>query len=378
MSRMLSNLLPIILSVTVFSFVMPALASKPAYVVPVDSTSIVERLPTGYAALMPTRAHSSPLAQAAQLLEMASRSGDARLSARAEALLARFPADNASPTLLRLRAYAAQHRHDFAAAQGYLDRLIAIDPRDADARLSRAQIHLVQGRLDLARTDCIGLASGVDVSRGLLCVAALDLRRGHYRQSSDLVDRWLAQSQGDAALHRYAIAIRADAAMRDGAEDAERWFDRLAASAPNHVRTRIAHAVYLRRAGRAREAFASLIDAPDSDGVHLQRALAAQAAGMPQAGVLIEAQARRYRLARSLGAAPELRDEAEFLLMLRKQPRAALEAAQRNFETQRDEEDVRILRFSAVAAGRPEALASLNRWAKRQGLKMVSIEGSQP
>lgn len=93
------------------------------------------------------------------------------------------------------RAYTAQHRHQFDAAAGLLDRVIHDQPRDAEARLSRAHILLVQGHLDRARHDCTVLAFGVDASSGQLCTAALALRSGDHGAAARLLDRWLAQRQ---------------------------------------------------------------------------------------------------------------------------------------------------------------------------------------
>lgn len=360
-----------------------ASVQRPPAIVPAGEDVVIERLPRGYARLLPVatptsavaRARALPsLPQVQQLLATAARTGDARLAARAEGLLARFPASTQSPQVLRARAYSHQYRHDFASAADLLDALIERDPRDADARLARMQINLVRGELARARADCAALVLGIDAGSGMLCVSMLALRSGDYATAADAADRWLRagnisdQTQRDR--QRHALLLRAEIAARARAADADAWFRRALAVAPDDVRTLAAYARYLRGMSRDRDALALLANAPDSDGLQLQRALAAKRGDPRQAVALVAAQSRRYALAHALGSEPELRDEAEFLLSLRGDPDAALALAERNFRTQRDHEDVDLLQRAAIAANRPEALAPLRAWAAAQRLAL--------
>ena len=355
-----------------------ALAQRPPAVVPTGVDTVLERLPKGYAALVPQQAlttASARLVQVERLLTTAARTGDARLATRAEALLARFPAGDTTSAVLRARAFTAQHRHDFDAAVGLLDTLIESHPRDADARFSRAQILLVQGHLDRSRRDCTVLAFGVDAGRGSLCVAALSLRTGDTKAAARLADRWLAQSDDRDESRRYVLVMRAEVASRTnaghaGVEHAELWFKRALALAPDDVRTLAAYARHLRGEGRPAQVLQLLAAAPDTDGLHLERTLAAHAIGDPAARAMIAAQARRYGLAQAVGSEPELRDEAEFALTLQADPDRALALALRNFATQRDAEDVDLLRRAAAAANRPQALQSMQAWAESQRLEL--------
>jgi len=350
-----------------------AWAQRPQPLVPGNPDTVLERLPHGYAALMPTAsspATATPAATAArarQLLAAAARSGDARLAARADALLARLPADTRDEEVLLARAFSAQHRHDFAGAVALLDALIARAPRNGAARLSRAQIQVVRGRLDLARADCAALVLGIDSGDGLLCVALLSLRNGRYAAAVAALERYL-QAEVDADARRYALVMRAEVAARAGDDDADAWFRRALALAPGDVRTLMAYARYLRGHGRDREVVSLLWAQPAHDGLRLQRTLAACRLDPRRATALVTAQAQRFAAAHAAGGPPELRDEAEFLLVTRADPQAALTLAQRNFSSQRDHEDVELLRRAALAAHRDDVLQQLRRWTQSQHL----------
>lgn len=347
---------------------------KPAFVIPANSDTIVEKLPRGYAALMPSAEKpAASLQQVQQLLATAAATGDARLAARADQLLAKFPESNAAPDVLRARAFSAQHRHDFKKSLLILDQLVAALPRDGDARLSRAQVHLVQGRLDLARADCASLAMSIDASRGMACLAALSMRQGNLVAAAGMADRWLDQAPANDPSRRYMMVMRAEIAARTGNQDAREAFNRALALAPGDVRTLASYARYLRASGQQASTLPLLAGAPASDSLQLERTLAAAAIGDPSATALAQQQARRYALAHQLGSEPELREEAEFMLTIAKDPGAALKLAQRNFEQQRDEEDVDIMRRAARAANRPEAMAPVRAWAKGQGLPELAV-----
>jgi tetratricopeptide (TPR) repeat protein len=362
-----------------------AFAQRPEASIPDSRNAVVEVLPKGYAALMPRRNRLSTVEEAQILLDTAARSGDARLIARADALLASYAGPRATPATLRARAHVAQYRHDFATALELLDRALKIDPRDGAARHARAQILLVQGEIGRARGECASLAVGIDADRGLLCLAAVETRRGEYDQAIGLLDGWLARAGdgdgdgdgdgGDRELHRHVLVMRAEAASRRGDADADAWFRRALALDPADVRTLAAMSLHLRARGRPAEAYALLAAAPRSDHLVLERALAAHESGQPDAPALAAEIARRFELARRLGSEPDVRDEAEYHLTLRDEPKRALELAQHNFEEQRDYEDVDLLARAIVAADRPDAWKPVQGWAERQQLPLTVEPG---
>lgn len=357
-----------------------ALAQRPPLVVPTDPALVLETLPAGYRGFSTPALPGEPLLPRIQaMLDTAARTGDTRLSTRAQALLERLPANVAnSPDALRARAFSAQHRHDFDQARALLGQVLAREPGDGGALLSRAQVNIVQGHLNQARSDCAVLALRVDADLGIVCTAALQLRMGDYPSAARLADRWLSSEGGDPGLTRFVLMMRGDIASRLAEPDATRWFERALALDPGDVRTRLAFARHLRRVQQPREALAMLATATESDTVLLQRALAARESGSTDAAVLSDRLGKRFQLARQTGSATELRDEAEYHLALRNDAARGLQLALENFRTQRDREDQELLQSAARAAKRPNALVGMTAWAKTERLRLdAEMEGAR-
>ncbi|KGQ20568.1 hypothetical protein LF41_1105 [Lysobacter dokdonensis DS-58] len=342
-------------------------AQQPPYVVPTTPDTVLERLPRGYASLEPAAGpRAKPLDQANALLAAAARTGDARLATRAEAILAGIPRQ--TPDVRKARAFAAQHRHAFDDARALLSSVLVERPRDGGARLSRAQILLVQGRLSEARSDCTTLVLGIDSEAGQLCIAALVGRQGHYAAANTALDGWLVQSAHDKRALRSVLVSRGEFASRMGDPQADAFFARALALDRQDVRTLAAYARSLRARGRNAEALRLLAHAPDSDGLAVQAALAAHVAKAANAPALAASMRRRYALAHAVGATPELRDEAEFALVVGNDSKAALALAQKNFTQQRDYEDVDILLRAARAAARDDIVARTADWLRTSGI----------
>lgn len=352
------------------AFASNAFAQRPPLERPNAAATIVERLPRGYAALE-SATQQPPIVQAAALLSAAAATGDARLATRAESLLPTTGPDAQHLDVLRLRAFAAQHRHAFSDAARMLDAVAVRAPRDGETRLALAQLHLVQGRLDLARRDCATLVLGIDAQDGMLCIASVALRRGDLAQAASAADQWLAQPSADAGTLRYVLVMRGEIAARAREPAADAWFRKALSLSPGDVRTRSAYARYLRASGRHREVVALVGTAPATETLALQQALSATASNDPRAAAMTRMLGDRFARAHAIGVQPELRDEAEFKLALQHDPAGALSLAQRNFATQRDWEDVDLLLRTATAARQPEALVPLRQWAAAQSLPIA-------
>lgn len=352
-----------------------AFAAKPPLEIPTRGDAVLDRLPPGYARLAPGRSTPATLETVDAMLATARQSGDMRLASRAEAVLDTLPeAQRESAYGLRLKAIALQHRHEFAPALRALDRVLATAPGDASARLVRAQMHVVQGRIGLARKDCAALALRFDVPSGTLCTASLSLRMGDHATAAMLMDRWLEQPPADVELRRHLLVLRGEAASRAGDRNADRWFREALALRPSDVRTLSAFSRHLNSTGKHAEVLRLLDGTPSSDTLMLQKTIAATRARHPDGPRLASELADRFSTMRRAGLEPELRDEAE-LALLQGDARRALALASENFRTQRDYEDIDLLARAVQATGQRPALEPVVAWARSEHLQLPELEG---
>lgn len=357
-----------------------AMAQRPPLVIPNNPAVVLEKLPPGYRGFSaPILPGDALLPRAQAMLDAAARTGDTRLSTRAHTLLERLPANVAnSPDGLKAQAFSAQHRHDFDQSRALLSQVLARDPGDGGALLGQAQVNIVQGNLNQARSNCARLALRVDANLGIVCIAALQMRMGDDAGAAPLVDRWLDGGSRDPGLTRFVLVMRGEIASRLAEPDAGQWFERALAQDPDDIRTRLAFARHLRHAHQPQQALAVLARATDSDTVLLQRALAAREARTADAAILAAQLGKRFALARQTASATELRDEAEYHLILRSDPAKGLQLALENFKTQRDREDVELLQRAAHDAGRADALDGLRTWAQGERLPLGKGRGTAP
>jgi hypothetical protein len=301
------------------------------------------------------------VALAAAFIRRARGLREPRYFGRAEALLAPLASrGDAGAQTRRLYAETLQYRHDFGRAAELLDDLLRENARDQDARLRRASLRLTRGDFDGARADCAQLAGlgGAHGPAGLACLAEALAGSGELARGRTLLDA-MAASGGDEASRAYLLATRGEILERDGLNSAAVADYRAAlALAPLDDSIRAALSDALAAAGEFDEARAVLnVDRPS---LALLVRDAALARGEERTALLRRAE-QWLRLESARGDARHDR-EAAMLEIARGAPAAALAAARRNFETQRELADVRVLARAAVLAGDQGAQALLRRW----------------
>ncbi len=254
--------------------------------------------------------------------------------------------------VLVLRATLRQSRHEFDAALDDLDRLLARDPRSAQAWLTRAVILQVRGEHEQARRSCIPLLRLAHPLIAMTCLANAESLPGRAERNYELLRRAL-EASGDApqAERLFALASLAELAVRlERPVDAERHFEAALALEPRDAYLLAARADFLLDAGRPEEVVALLED-ETRDGLLLRLALAEKRIGSPGLAAHLAELRARFAASRARGDALHLGDEARFMLELLDDPREALRLARANWEVQREPRDARVLHEAALAAG---------------------------
>ena len=291
------------------------------------------------------------------------RLSDPRYFGQAEAVLARaLSLSQRSLTLDISWADILQHRHDYEASRRVLDRVLSTAPREPQARLMRAQMNLAQGRFAEARRDCTALLTVGAVGRVCLAQAMTmtgDLERGYALALRE------ATGGGNPATRSWILTALADMAARRGDPDSQQWLEKALLADPDDQYARLALADALIDRGALGAAARVAGAGPQSDAALLRLAIVATASGGGDAAAReLEA---RHREATARGEVIHLRDLARFRLEVLHDVHGALEAARRNFASQKEPWDARLLLESARAAGDLGAVAEYRAWQRTTG-----------
>ncbi|HEV7414192.1 MAG TPA: tetratricopeptide repeat protein [Casimicrobiaceae bacterium] len=320
--------------------------------------------------------HPDDLALAIRLarrsIEAARDSGDPRFLGQAQAALAPWwkLSDPPAPALL-LRATIKQSNHDFDGALSDLDRLIADNPADGQALLTRATVLTVQGKYRAARADCSRIASLAVPLVFAACDAAPASLSGEAANAyRSLLGALSSASDTDAALREWALTLAGEIADRRGDHAAaETHFRSAFALDPRDPYLIAAYCDFLLDRGRAREVPPLVANQTRNDNLLLRLALAERQ--LPDATSAFARHRReladRFDAARRRGDSLHEREEARYLLMIENDAAGSLRLARENWQVQREPADLRILSEAASAAGDAGALREVAEWTAANG-----------
>lgn len=302
---------------------------------------------------------------------------DPRYGGYAQAALQPWWNDGNPPDEVRvLRATLRQNRHDFAGALADLDAVLAGDPRNGQAWLTRAVVLQVQGRHAEAAQSCARLALLATPLVTATCLADAMSVGGNANKAYELLRRAMRESapQGDD-IQLWSLTVLAEIAGRlgDGAA-AEQLFRAALDLGQRDAYLLGAYADFLLDHGRAAEARALLADETRADPLLLRLALAERASDDPNLAGHVQALSDRFAASRLRGDKVHLREEARFMLQLRDDPRAALRLAIENWATQRETWDARIVLEAALAASDRAAAGEVIAWLRQTNLEDPRIK----
>jgi tetratricopeptide (TPR) repeat protein len=366
--------------------VAPAAGSAEPYV-PDDDEAILERLPAARdprvraLALARARLAEEPanlnraFSLASAYLVLGQSQGDPRYEGYAQAALAPWW-DLVEPPVpvLILRAMLEQRRHDFDAALADLERVLARQPRHPQALLTKATILGVQGKPDEALKSCAELTGAGEILVEAACTASAYGLAGRARDGYRLLQEGRRRSPGaEPLLQVWAHTILAELAEQLGYVAAAEKHFRDALSLARDPYLLGAYADFLLDQDRPGEVLELLERESRIDPLLLRLALAERRLGAAALGEHIALLQDRFDAARRRGERVHLREEARFTLHLLDRPGEALELARRNWATQREPADARVLLEAALAASKPAAAQPVLEWLERTGLEHVGI-----
>lgn len=369
-----------------FAFATPSLVAAPF--APASDKEIVDRLPgrtaqAAAAASRETRSMQGLLDANRQNLDIALRiaqlnirrarsESDPRYLGQAQAALAPWwNAARPPTTVLVLRATIRQSLHQFSAARTDLEQAVAREPGNAQAWLTLATIQLVTGDETASRSSCEHLAGLAQPPVHASCIAAIDGSRGRAGVAGLHLARILKSAPHmNKELRAWIMVLQAELAERAGQlKTADAMYRDALKLDSRDAYTTAAYADYLLDQHRPRDVLKLISAETNTDILLLRRVLAAQALNASDADVMASTLASRYDAARQRGDRLHLREEARFLLHVRRQPIEALALATENWQTQKEPADLRILLEAATATRQREPAQQALAWLDRTHLE---------
>ena len=304
-------------------------------------------------------------------IELSRARADPRYMGYAEAALAPLFREGAAPptAALTLRATLRQSQHDFPGALADLDQVVARDPDDAQAWLTRAVVLTVLARYPEAGAACARLERlappvVVAVCRETLAsltgqAAAAYARLSRAAEDARLVTpeegAWVASTLGELAARAGDVGA------------ARRHLERALELSPDDPYVLAALADLELDAGRPAEVVRRLAGKEDNDLLLLRLAIAEAGVRAPGAEAHAALLGQRFHASRLRGDVVHRREEARYLVALGDEPARALELARANWEVQREVPDARVLMEAALAARARDAARPALTWLAESG-----------
>ena len=305
--------------------------------------------------------------------------GDPRALSHAEAALKPWWDLEAPPAeALFWRAQIRQSRHLFADARRDLEILTRERPEWAQPWLTLSTMLVVMGELDEARVRCRPLRELAGNFVFTVADASVAGLSGEAEASRHRLRDLLARpTPADPALRAWAFGVLAEICDRLGhSAEAEQWYRAACATMPHDSFAAMAWADFLLSQRRHAELVAALRTRCSHHGLLLRWLCAKARLGemdAPYIDGLVSLRAAELT-ADARGETGHSRDHALMHLELLDDPPAALERARRNWETQREPIDARLLVACAHAAGQPGAAGTVRVWRNRYRIQDRALD----
>lgn len=345
-------------------------------VVPTRDDQVVERLPARFGnvprlADTTSRDPAEAARRARALLGEARDRGDPRYAGYALAALAPWRNDAQAPAdIVVLRATLAQYQHDFEGALRMLDALLAREPRNDQAWLTRATIDRVQGRYAASDEACRRVSIRL---YGAACVVENAALRGQFTEGRRTLAALLGLEGGASPdVRRWLWTTLAELEERAGRPDAAREAFERAGVLGRDSYLVLDRADFLLASGDPAGA-RRLLDGeplPYGDGVLLRLAIAARRTQASDAAAFTDDLRARFAAARERGETVSVhgRELARFLDEVEGRPAEAVVVARDNLRIQKEPADFLVMANAALHARDAAAMGEVAALARSVGL----------
>jgi tetratricopeptide (TPR) repeat protein len=308
----------------------------------------------------------------------ARRETDPRYFGYAQAALAPWWRMSAPPDEVRLlRATLLQSTHHFPEAMRDLDAIVATNPRNPQAWLTRATVQTVRGDYEAATASCAKLSSLTTELVANTCIASIGAMTGRAAASESLLALTLRRNaDADAGMQVWVMTLLAEIAERRGQlAVAEARYQSALVLDPKDSYLVGAYADFLLDQKRPADVLALVKGQGRIDGLLLRQALAlkqlpGQQTALRDADAELKA---RFRAAMQRGDSVHQREQARYELHVRGDSKTALALAQQNWAVQKESADMRVLLEAALKAGDRAAAAPVLAWVARHKVEDAAV-----
>ena len=308
------------------------------------------------------------------LITQARTSGDPRYLGYAQSHIGQGPNDQLTTRLLLVRATLRQSLHQFDSARADLDQVLSGTPdrrQQIQARLTLANLELVQGRYAEARHHCQALQSAYPGLIAESCQALVSARTGNaeqaYRALKRQVNKAATAGTTDPTSRLWAEGTLGDIAAQEGLGSAPTHWQNVLSGNPDDLYIRAQLADWHLEQGNLETVLALTRGYDAVDTLAVIRAIAMNRMAHPEASALNQQLRQRFAEAQWRGAMLHKRDFARFQLDVEQRPEVALEFAMKNWQSQREPLDTRLALRAALAANNNDQLQRVVDWLTRHG-----------
>ena len=245
------------------------------------------------------------------------------------------------------QAWLAQATHDFTAARQLVDQLTNRYPNHTGGWLLSVSIAKTQADLDLADQGCTQLSARASMEIGLICKANLVTDLKQSERWLELLDNFLPRL-ANPELAAWGYATAADLAVTLNRYDQAEDYFKHSLSHIERQQVKVAYTDLLIEQQRFEEAMVVVQEHSTSPAIVLRHLIIETALGTADKNEIREID----RLFRDWAAEEDLqhaREMAMFYLYVVPDNKFALHLAKKNYEFQKELEDVRLLKQAELA-----------------------------
>ena len=313
---------------------------------------------------------SELLRAASVLIAQGRASGNSFIVEKANAILASIPDAGNDASVLTAQATATQYLHKFDEALLLLERAIELDRTNLNALLIRANILLVQGKIQEAQKACLSIARAQQYGLYVLCKTTAAAVGDDALESASSLLSALKSGRLKSELAGYAYSVLGEIYLFNSDFDrAQKMLELAQSHDPESLRVRMLRADALFKTNNYFDALKVLNIQADTDALLVRRAIAYKHTGkrktLAKAMTELENRVQGNLQANHTGHA---REEALFYLDVVGDGKKALTRANVNWAFQREFEDARLVLDAAFAAGSPDDAEKIMVWMQKQNV----------